>query len=427
MKRTPVHLVTGFLGAGKTTTVRRALERLPGRSAVVVNDFGEAAIDAGTLQHGGVRVANIAGVCVCCTAPENFVGAMRVLLEEGLFDRIFVEPTGLARAADLVDMLRRPPLRDRVELAPVVAVVDPRVVARGADAALLRSQAEVAEIVVINGLDRTGTAEIAATEAWLGSLWPGPARVVRTSHGEVPDEIWAAVPARASEAPFRPTLPSTTGFVGRSRQWAEGEVFAHRALRAAVEHGEIVRFKGVFQTDTGVVRLERAGGGLEEAPSDHRRGSACDVIVREGTDVEALFAAIEAARVAEVPLPEDRVEVALPDGRKVLVDSVFLASLPGGLADVGVVFPGRAGAAACVGAVLDALEAPVSAEVVVVAHDGFVASPVPRSAVAQAWLVYALAGGPLPKEHGGPFRWLAADAAARSCANVKAVARVVVR
>ena len=117
--RTPVHVVGGFLGTGKTTVLLAELARREGveRCAVVVNDFGQAAIDA-TLLGGGVQVTNIPGGCVCCTAPEGLGAAVRAILDELKPDRIFVEPSGLGRPRDVVDMLARGEVAARIALGP---------------------------------------------------------------------------------------------------------------------------------------------------------------------------------------------------------------------------------------------------------------------------------------------------------------------
>src|SRR5688572_5169914 len=108
---TPVHVVSGFLGAGKTTTITALLRRFP-NSAVVVNDFGEARVDA-TLLDGAATITDIAGGCVCCTAPEGLAKTIDALLDEVRPARVFIEPSGLARPQDVLDMLSRGGLAER--------------------------------------------------------------------------------------------------------------------------------------------------------------------------------------------------------------------------------------------------------------------------------------------------------------------------
>src|SRR6476646_10279938 len=157
-----VHVIAGFLGAGKTTVLRHLLAGRPAgeRVAVVVNDFGEAAIDA-TLVGEGRDLREIRGACVCCTAPDGFVAAVGELLDH---DRILVEPTGLAHPEDLVDTLRRAPYADRIAIAPLIVVVDPRHVT---------SAIEVADVIVANRTDLASAEELDAFRARVRALWPG--------------------------------------------------------------------------------------------------------------------------------------------------------------------------------------------------------------------------------------------------------------
>ena len=78
----PVQIISGFLGAGKTSAIQARLRaRRGGRTAVIVNDFGEAALDAAALGEAEpFRVTNIPGGCVCCTAPEGFAAALGAVL-----------------------------------------------------------------------------------------------------------------------------------------------------------------------------------------------------------------------------------------------------------------------------------------------------------------------------------------------------------
>ena len=124
----PVHIFGGFLGVGKTTALSALVAARAGleRAAIVVNDFGDAGIDAARIdgEPSGL-VQNIAGGCICCTAPEGLARVVTELLEVQKPDRIYIEPSGLGRPRDVVDMLARGGIAQRVELRPVVVVVDP--------------------------------------------------------------------------------------------------------------------------------------------------------------------------------------------------------------------------------------------------------------------------------------------------------------
>jgi G3E family GTPase len=439
----PVQIVSGFLGAGKTTAIRAQLEARRGeRIAVIVNDFGEASLDEVALAEGEpFRITNIPGGCVCCTAPEGFVDALGAVLAQQP-DRLLIEPTGLARPQDLVDTIRRCPHGAALELAPVVVIVDPRQLASGESPALLREQAQGADVLVANRTDLASENDLAAFERYAAELWPAPLAILRTRHGALPPERldWPE-----GEGPRqRPThdhahdhAPSTEGHRARSWRWSPDVVFSGRRLRDALaaltSDPSVARFKGIFRTEEGVSRLEIAGGVLHDRLTSFRRDSRADAIARGDEAVlDRVGAALAAAvlRDAERVVDPNRIELVLPDGRVHAVDRAALAALPGAILDVGAIFPKRSGAAARIDALFEALVLPAAGSAVVVAGDGFASEPVPIQVLRRGVLVHSLDGAPLPGGQGGPFRLLIPDAASPepiSCANVKGVAKVVLR
>ena len=196
----------------------------------------------------------------------------------------------------------------------------------------------------------------------------------------------------------------------------------------------LARLKGIFRTQEGVYRLEVAAGHVEERLTSYRRDSRVDVIV-QSSDAEPLTHAgkwLEQAVLApdELLLDAERIEVVLPDGRVHLVDRDQLLALPQQVDDISRRFPKRAGAAARVAELWAQLELPGAANVVVVAGDGFATEPVDVATLCQGFLLHSLADEALPEKHGGPFRLLIpeeADAPLGACANVKGVAKLVIR
>jgi G3E family GTPase len=454
----PVHILGGFLGAGKTSAIRAQLSARQGeRVAVIVNDFGEAGLDAATLEGSApYRLTNIPGGCVCCTAPEGFVDALGAVLAEKP-DRVWIEPTGLARPQDLVDTLRRSPHQGAFELAPVVVLVDPARLGGASSESereLVRQQTGIADVLVANRIDLCSADALARFDALVASLWPGPLSVHRTTHGRLPAAAldWpsgegarlprAAEGARAEDGHAGQAHTSTEGWAARSFRWSPDLVFSRERLaRAALRTSQglagapLARMKGIFRTQEGFLLLEIAGGVLHEERSHHRRDSRADVIF-EGADASAaadrlagwLAGAVQSEK--EAAARADEIELALPDGRVRIVRREELAALPGGVADVGVLVPKRSGEAARLSALLDAYAVPSSGSAVLCAADGFASEPVPLAALREGLLVHSQAGAPLAREQGGPFRLLIPDGVAgapSSCANVKAVVRIVVK
>ena len=160
---TPVNVVTGCLGAGKTTAIARALARRPeGETwAVVVNDFGALGIDGALLddavgstsktsERGGVVVREVNGGCVCCATAAPFTLAVTQVLRRFAPDRVLVEPSGVGDAGRVIDALRSEHLKRSVDVRATVCVVDVREFGSNArsgvvESELFKSQCECAE------------------------------------------------------------------------------------------------------------------------------------------------------------------------------------------------------------------------------------------------------------------------------------------
>jgi G3E family GTPase len=448
---TPINIIGGFLGAGKTTAIQGFLAALGSkeRVAIIVNDFGEASIDAATLASAeAATVKEIAGGCVCCTAPEGFSAAVGQLLDDVRPDRILIEPTGLARPADLVDTLARGPHRDRLTIGPTIVLIDPTGLSATSLAAepLLQTQAEAADVLVANRVDLADEADIARFEAFAESLWPGPLRTLQTRHGAIDAAALAwpegegrrSVPMRIR----RVNAPSTAGFSTQSWSWAPDVVFSRKRVdqlfAELIGHNKgarVARAKAVFRTNEGVLRVDIAGGQVHLRDSVHRRDSRLDLILHGASPPSGTWPRISGALDAvicsarELEHDRHRVEISSPDGGTRSVDRLALAALPDGIADVSTIDPKRQGAAARISALVDAFQLPRAGEVVVVAADGFVSPPVPVAAFMNGVLLHSLDGAPLPPSKGGPIRLLIPGEAgpAGPCSNVKAVVRVVFR
>lgn len=137
----PVTVITGFLGSGKTTTIRHLLQNNQGRRiAVLVNEFGEVGIDGELLRSCQVcdgedtinNIVELTNGCLCCTVQEEFFPAMQQLLKRReKIDSILIETSGLALPKPLVQAFRWPEIRTGATVDGVVTVVDCEAVANG--------------------------------------------------------------------------------------------------------------------------------------------------------------------------------------------------------------------------------------------------------------------------------------------------------
>ena len=139
LAKTPVTIVTGFLGAGKTTLIRHLMANAGGRRlALIINEFGDVGVDGDLIKSCSDAacpedaIIELANGCICCTVADDFVPAITALLaREPKPDHIIVETSGLALPKPLIKAFDWPDLRTRLTVDGVVAVVDAAAVAEG--------------------------------------------------------------------------------------------------------------------------------------------------------------------------------------------------------------------------------------------------------------------------------------------------------
>ncbi len=216
----PATVVTGFLGAGKTTLIRHLLENAKGkRIALVINEFGDLGVDGGILKGCGIEncrdedVVELSNGCICCTVADDFIPTMEKLLDrDEPVDHIVIETSGLALPQPLIRAFNWPGISTRVTVDGVVTVVDGKAVAEGRFAhdiaaidaqraaddgldhetplsELFEDQIAAADMIVVNKTDLLDPAEAEALVARLKSEARGGVQVVRATMGALPVEV----------------------------------------------------------------------------------------------------------------------------------------------------------------------------------------------------------------------------------------------
>ncbi len=209
MSKIPVTVITGFLGAGKTTLVRNLLQNTQGRRiAVIVNEFGEVGIDGELLRdcqvcdeddannsnssnNNSSNILELANGCLCCTVQEEFLPTMQALIQRrDQIDCVVIETSGLALPKPLVQAFRWPEIRTGATVDGVVTVVDCEALANGdlvGDLEALEAQRQAddsldhetpieelfedqlgcADMVLLTKADRVNPDQLAKVKKWL--------------------------------------------------------------------------------------------------------------------------------------------------------------------------------------------------------------------------------------------------------------------
>ncbi len=280
----PIHanIITGFLGAGKTTAVLHLLDRLgrESRVAVLVNEFGKVGIDGEVLARRGqaLDVVELPQGCICCTLRGDLMRALAEIAQIEGIERLLIEPTGVAQPADLVDVFSHATLNGAYRLGAVITVVDPAMLKKlaGRGMPFYDKQLELADVLAINKCDLAGAELLDWAEQELRSR-NAAAAIVRTEHGRISETLLDApsrVAGRGSRVPGQTVAKSDSEKSGTSkgRLRALGldlsnQTYTLDAVRAAFTElcatppaGIFVhRAKGLFRTDQGTYLVEIAG------------------------------------------------------------------------------------------------------------------------------------------------------------------------
>ncbi|WP_394648966.1 cobalamin biosynthesis protein CobW [uncultured Sphingomonas sp.] len=230
LAKVPVTIVTGFLGAGKTTLISHLIRNAGGRRlAVVVNEFGTLGMDGDILKGCAIpdcpaeNVVELANGCICCTVADDFIPTVeRLLALEPRPDHILIETSGLALPKPLLKAFDWPAIRSRITVDGVVALADAEAVAAGRFAPdpaaleeqraadpgidhetplseLFEDQLACADMVLLTKVDLAGAEGVAAARAVIAAETPRPLPVVELVDGAIDPAIVLGLDAAAED------------------------------------------------------------------------------------------------------------------------------------------------------------------------------------------------------------------------------------
>ncbi len=184
---TPITIVTGPLGSGKTTLLRQILDSVPRKIAIVMNEFGEIAIDSRVIEGRNVRIAEIAGGCVCCSLTGEFEAAVAEVIAAAAPEIIVVETTGVAEPdAIIINVQESMP---EVRLDGIVTVADAEMmIAYPQLGQTTRMQIEAGDLILLNKADLISGGDLEIVESRLREI-NGTAAIVRTERARIDPDL----------------------------------------------------------------------------------------------------------------------------------------------------------------------------------------------------------------------------------------------
>ncbi|WP_271300974.1 cobalamin biosynthesis protein CobW [Sphingomonas sp. CV7422] len=230
LSKVPVTIVTGFLGAGKTTLISHLIRHAGGRRlAVVVNEFGVLGVDGDILKGCAIpdcpaeNIVELANGCICCTVADDFIPTVETLLAmEPRPDHILIETSGLALPKPLLKAFDWPAIRSRITVDGVITLADAEAVAAGrfapdlaavdaqraADPSIdhetplsevFEDQLACADLVLLTKCDLAGPSGVAAARAIIAAETPRPLPIVELVDGIVAPHVVLGLGAAAED------------------------------------------------------------------------------------------------------------------------------------------------------------------------------------------------------------------------------------
>jgi cobalamin biosynthesis protein CobW len=330
--KVPATVITGFLGAGKTTLVRHLMENNQGRRiALIVNEFGDRGVDGALLAACGIQgcadddIIELSNGCLCCTVADEFLPTMQALLErDNPPDHLLIETSGLALPKPLVKAFHWPEIRSKVTVDGVIAVVDARAVADGRFAddpaamaqpdhdnpleEVFEDQLACADMVLLNKSDLLHADTLAQIHQQVAQDLRAGIKVVRTTHSAIDPRVVLGLSAAAEDdLAARPSHHDAeddhdhddfTSFAIPMPIVVDVEALEERIIDAIATH-DILRLKGFVAIEGKAARavVQAVGTRIERwfdrpwKPDEDRAGHLV-VIGRSGLDRAAIEAMI---------------------------------------------------------------------------------------------------------------------------------------
>lgn len=291
MKIADVHkmkttIVTGMLGAGKTTFIQNYLKNTNEKTVVLVNDFGKAGIDGEIISQINSDTIELPSGCVCCTLRFDLLTTLQRIINELRPEHLLIEPSGIASPSGVISALHELGINKYT----VICVIDPTEFTEIYDSqmygAFFEDQITNADIILINKTDISDPESIEKSKEIVAGLNPS-ALILETVHCRINEPIESKTHRSKIEIKNSHLhLETITLNLPESYPYESLKKLFHEMLSGTF--GNIVRAKGLVQTDSGPYRFDFAAKriNIEYFPSRIVRNRI--VIIGEGIDYSSI-------------------------------------------------------------------------------------------------------------------------------------------
>ncbi len=312
----PTNIVTGFLGAGKTSAILHLLKQKPKdeRWAVLVNEFGEIGVDGSLIEaqignSQNIFIQEVSGGCMCCSSGLTMQIALNQLLKEAKPDRLLIEPTGLGHPLEVLEVLSNKYYKDVLSLEKTITLVDARNLAnkRYTDHLIFNQQLLIADVVVGSKLDLYSAGDKQLLIDYINAEPTNPENIVFIDHGQLPLSLlegktrYTVSPKKHNhnhsrnldvskntqnipESGFLKAINKGEGFKSIGWRFSATKIFDRTKLYTFIDKLNVTRVKAVFITSEGIFSYNVAEDNVIEVELNACKESCIEIICHKIDD-----------------------------------------------------------------------------------------------------------------------------------------------
>ena len=304
----PTNIITGFLGAGKTSVILHLLKQKPKdeRWAVLVNEFGEIGVDGSLIEaqidnRESIFIQEVSGGCMCCSSGLTMQVALNNLLKEAKPHRLLIEPTGLGHPLEVLEVLSNKYYKDVLSLEKTITLVDARNIAnkRYTEHLIFNQQLLIADIVVGSKLDLYGAEDKKLLVDYIEAKSTNYENIVFVEHGQLPFSLLKGktrystppkhhkhshntdLPKKLQSIPesgFIKAVNKGEGFHSIGWRFSAVKIFDREKLYTFISKLNVTRVKAVFITSEGIFSYNVAADNVSEVELNECKESCIEII-----------------------------------------------------------------------------------------------------------------------------------------------------